>query len=340
MSVSQFSFSAIGMDADGGESFSQQQSPIQAADIPETPQLLEESSSSSLTGFSDSQLISVAGGVGDKLSLAFTLNRHDTVGIDCVAMCVNDLICSGARPLYFLHRLSVGKAHPKQVDSVISGLEQGCRLAGCAFLQGEIAETPGLYPENKYDLSGFSVGVIQRGVLPDGSSMQAGDILLGLGSSGLHTGGYSLACKVLDVSEESLNASVPELGCTLGGALLRPSRIYAGAIQCLLRHGVRVRAIRHIPGGLLEDLPALMPEGLSARIEAGSFPAPPIFGLIAQRSRLSFSEMCDRFNMGVGLVLAIPREEVGQAKDILCRAGERAYIIGSVVLGDQSVELT
>lgn len=340
MSISQYSSSNVGMETLGTETVPQRREDAQASAAAAPKAFQGLFSSDDWAGLPDSQLVSVAGGVGDKLNLAFTLDKHDTVGIDCVAMCVNDLICSGARPLYFLHRLSMGKAHPEQVDSLVSGLTKGCRLAGCAFLGGDTAQTTGLYGGNQYDLSGFSVGIAPREGLPDGSSLRAGDILLGLGSSGLHTGGYSLACKVLDVSAEALDASVPELGGTLGEALLQPSRIYALAVQCLLRQGVHIRAIRHISGGLLEDMPGMMPQGLTARVEGGSFPVPPIFGHIAEQGHISWKEMCIRFNMGVGLVLAIPREEVGQAKDLLCRAGERAYIIGSVVPGDGGVELT
>lgn len=295
--------------------------------------------SSPLTEYPDGLLVSASGGVGDKLSLAFAMDRHDTVGIDCVAMCVNELLCSGARPLYFLPRLCMGKASSDLTDSILSGLEKGCRLAGCALLGSQTTEASCLYPEGKYDLAGFSVGVTAPNQMPDGSSMQAGDILLGLGSSGLHTGGYALACQLLDLSKESLDTAVPELGCTLGEALLRPSRIYSGAVQCLLHHGVHVRAIRHISGGLLEHLPDMMPQGLTARIESGSFPVPPILELIAQESRLTFPDLCSAFNMGVGLVLTVPRQEVGHAKNILCRAGERAYIIGSVVSGETGAEL-
>lgn len=293
-----------------------------------------------LTGMKKPVLVSGTDGVGTKLKLAFVMDKHDTVGIDCVAMCVNDIVCSGAAPLFFLDYLAVGKNIPARVESIVSGVVEGCRQAGCALIGGETAEMPGFYPENEYDLAGFSVGIADRDNMLDGASLQEGDLLIGLGSSGVHSNGFSLVRKVLGEDAKTLNTHVNELGCTLGEALLKPTRIYVKAVQCLIKHGVHLRAISHITGGgLYENIPRMMKPGLTARIETSSFPVPPIFDIIAKTGSISRHDMYNTFNMGVGLVLALPREEIGLAKEILCRAEERAYIIGSIVKGDAGVEL-
>ena len=294
-----------------------------------------------LTGIKKPVLVSGTDGVGTKLKLAFLMDKHDTVGIDCVAMCVNDIVCSGAKPLFFLDYLAVGKNIPSRIESIVSGVVEGCRQAGCALVGGETAEMPGFYPEDEYDLAGFSVGLADQDNMLDGSSMEEGDILIGLGSSGVHSNGFSLVRKVLGIdSRARLEEQVSELGCTLGEELLKPTRIYVRAVQCLLTHGVHVRAVSHITGGgLYENVPRMMKPGLTARIETASFPVPPIFGLIAREGGIPRRDMYNTFNMGVGLVLAIPKDEVGAVKNLLCRAGERAYVIGSVVKGDAGVEL-
>ena len=293
-----------------------------------------------LTGLKKPVLVSGTDGVGTKLKLAFLMDKHDTVGIDCVAMCVNDIVCSGARPLFFLDYLAVGKNLPERVEAIVSGVVEGCRQAGCALIGGETAEMPGFYPENEYDLAGFAVGLADQEKMLDGSTMEAGDLLLGLGSSGVHSNGFSLVRKALNINEAKLAQSIPELGCTLGEELLKPTRIYVKAVECLLHHGIHVRAVSHITGGgLYENVPRMMKPGLTARIEISSYPVPAIFGIIAKEGHIPERDMYNTFNMGVGLVLAIPRQEVGRAKEVLCRAGERAYIIGSVVQGEAGVEL-
>ena len=293
-----------------------------------------------LTGLKKPVLVSGTDGVGTKLKLAFLMDKHDTVGIDCVAMCVNDIVCSGARPLFFLDYLAVGKNLPERVEAIVSGVVEGCRQADCALIGGETAEMPGFYPENEYDLAGFAVGLADQEKMLDGSTMEAGDLLLGLGSSGVHSNGFSLVRKALNINEAKLAQSIPELGCTLGEELLKPTRIYVKAVECLLHHGIHVRAISHITGGgLYENVPRMMKPGLTARIEISSYPVPAIFGIIAKEGHIPERDMYNTFNMGVGLVLAIPRQEVGRAKEVLCRAGERAYIIGSVVQGEAGVEL-
>ncbi len=293
-----------------------------------------------VSGMKKPVLVSGTDGVGTKLKIAFLMDKHDTVGIDCVAMCVNDIVCSGAAPLFFLDYLAVGKNVPARIEAIVSGVVEGCRQAGCALVGGETAEMPGFYPEEEYDLAGFSVGLADQEDMLDGSAMREGDILIGLGSSGVHSNGFSLVRKVLGVTKEKLETPVPELGCTLGEELLKPTRIYVKAVQCLMKHGVHLRAISHITGGgLYENVPRMMKEGLTARIETSSFPVPPIFELIAKEGNIPARDMYNTFNMGLGLVFAIPKEEVGLVKDLLCRAGERAYVIGDVVKGGAGVEL-
>ena len=295
-----------------------------------------------LAGMKKPVLVSGTDGVGTKLKLAFLMDKHDTVGIDCVAMCVNDIICSGAMPLFFLDYLAVGKNKPERIEAIVSGVTEGCRHAGCALIGGETAEMPGFYPEDEYDLAGFAVGIADQEQMIDGSTLQEGDLLIGLASSGVHSNGFSLVRKIfgIDSSGARLTEKIPELGTTLGEALLRPTRIYVKAIKCLLNQGVHVKAISHITGGgLYENVPRMMKQGLTARITISDFPVSPLFELIAKEGHIPPRDMYNTFNMGLGMVLAIPKEEVGQAKGILTRAGERAYIIGSVVKGDAGVEL-
>ena len=285
-------------------------------------------------------LVSGTDGVGTKLKIAFLMDRHDTVGIDCVAMCVNDIVCSGAKPLFFLDYLAVGKNIPERIEAIVSGVTEGCRQAGCALIGGETAEMPGFYPADEYDLAGFSVGIADQARMLDGSAMEEGDLLIGLSSSGVHSNGFSLVRKVLGVDRETLSAHIPELGCTLGEELIKPTRIYVKTVLGLLERGVRIRAVSHITGGgLYENVPRMMKEGLTARIQKGSFPVPPIFDLIAKRGNIPERDMYNTFNMGVGLVIAIPKDQVGEAKDILVAMGEHAYVIGSVVKGGDGVEL-
>ena len=294
-----------------------------------------------LSGMKKPVLVSGTDGVGTKLRLAQLMDRHDTIGIDCVAMCVNDIICGGASPLFFLDYIACGRNRPGRIADIVSGITEGCRRAGCALVGGETAEHPGLMAEDDYDVAGFSVGLVDEEKIIDGRDLAAGDVLIGLGSSGVHSNGFSLVRKVLDVEHTDLRAPVDELGGkSLGETLLTPTRIYVKAVQCLLKNGVHIRAISHITGGgLYENVPRMMKEGLTAQIETASFPVPPIFDLIAKRGDIPMRDMYNTFNMGVGLILAVPKEEVGQAKELLCRAQERAYVIGSVVSGEAGVEL-
>lgn len=294
-----------------------------------------------LSGISNPVLVSGTDGVGTKLKIAFLMDKHDTVGIDCVAMCVNDIVCSGAMPLFFLDYLAVGKNVPSRIEAIVSGVTEGCRQAGCALIGGETAEMPGFYPEDEYDLAGFSVGLADKDKMLDGSSLQEGDLLIGLGSSGVHSNGFSLVRKVLHIdSRKALDIHVSELGCTMGEELLKPTRIYVRAVRCLLQHGVQVKAVSHITGGgLYENVPRMMKEGLTAQIQKASFPVPPIFEIIQRSGDIPERDMYNTFNMGIGLVIAIPKDQVGHALDILAKAGERSYVVGTVVKGDAGVEL-
>ena len=294
-----------------------------------------------VSGMKKPVLVSGTDGVGTKLRLAQLMNKHDTIGIDCVAMCVNDIICGGAAPLFFLDYIACGKNDPARIADIVAGITEGCRQAGCALVGGETAEHPGLMAEDDYDVAGFSVGIVDEEKIIDGRDLTVGDVLIGLASSGVHSNGFSLVRKVFDVEHADLTSPMDELeGKSLGETLLTPTRIYVKSVQCLLKNGIHVKAISHITGGgLYENVPRMMKEGLTARIEAASFPVPPIFELIAKKGDIPLRDMYNTFNMGVGLILAIPKEEVGQAKEILCRSGERAYIIGSVVSGDAGVEL-
>ena len=286
-------------------------------------------------------LVSGTDGVGTKLKLAFLMDKHDTVGIDCVAMCVNDIICSGAMPLFFLDYLAVGKNKPERIEAIVAGVTEGCRQAGCALIGGETAEMPGFYPEEEYDLAGFSVGLVDQAKMIDGSALQEGDLLIGLGSNGVHSNGFSLVRKVLNItSRAALDIHVSQLGHTLGEELLRPTRIYVRALRCLRQQGVTVKAVSHITGGgLYENVPRMMKDGLTARIQKSAFPVPPIFEVIQRAGEIPERDMYNTFNMGIGLVIAIPNEEVGAVLDVLTRAGEQAYVIGSVVKGDDGVIL-
>ena len=293
-----------------------------------------------LTGMKEPVLVSGTDGVGTKLKIAFLMDKHDTVGIDCVAMCVNDIVCGGASPLFFLDYIACGKNDPVRIAQIVSGVTEGCRQAGCALVGGETAEMPGFYPVDEYDLAGFSVGIVDKSRILDGSSMEEGDLLIGLGSSGVHSNGFSLVRKVLGVDRKVLSTYSAELGCTIGEELLKPTRIYVKAVKALLQGGVALRAVSHITGGgLYENVPRMMKAGLTARIKVSSVPVPPIFDLIAKEGNIPERDMYNTFNMGVGMILAVPQDRGGPAVDLPSRIGERAYVVGSVVKGDAGVEL-
>ncbi len=293
-----------------------------------------------LSGMKKPVFVSGTDGVGTKLKIAFLLDKHDTVGIDCVAMCVNDIVCGGASPLFFLDYIACGKNDPARIADIVSGITEGCRQAGCALVGGETAEMPGFYPVDEYDLAGFSVGLVDEEKIIDGSTMEEGDILIGLASNGVHSNGFSLVRKVLGVNKEVLGTYSSELGCTIGEELIKPTRIYVKAVKTLLDGNIHIRAISHITGGgLYENVPRMMKAGLTARIQISSVPVPPIFSLIAREGGIPQRDMYNTFNMGVGMIIAIPKEQVGAAVELLTLNGERAYVIGTVVKGDDGVEL-
>ena len=294
-----------------------------------------------LAGMKKPVLVSGTDGVGTKLKLAFLMDKHDTVGIDCVAMCVNDIVCGGAAPMFFLDYIACGKNHPARIADIVSGITEGCRQAECALVGGETAEMPGFYPVDEYDLAGFSVGIVDEEKIIDGKKLAAGDVLVGLASSGVHSNGFSLVRKVLDVEHADLKTPRKDLnGKSLGEALLAPTRIYVKAVKALLKAGVDVHAVSHITGGgFYENVPRMMTEELTARIDLSTFPRLPIFDLIQKTGGIPERDMYNTFNMGIGMILALPAAQAGLALSVLKEAGETAYQIGEVVSGEAGVEL-
>ena len=294
-----------------------------------------------LAGMKKPVLVSGTDGVGTKLKLAFLMDKHDTVGIDCVAMCVNDIVCGGAAPMFFLDYIACGKNHPARIADIVSGITEGCRQAECALVGGETAEMPGFYPVDEYDLAGFSVGIVDEEKIIDGKKLAAGDVLVGLASSGVHSNGFSLVRKVLDVEHADLKTPREDLnGKSLGEALLAPTRIYVKAVKALLKAGVDVHAVSHITGGgFYENVPRMMTDGLTARIGLSTFPRLPIFDLIQKTGGIPERDMYNTFNMGIGMILALPAAQAVLALSVLKEAGETAYQIGEVVAGEAGVEL-
>lgn len=286
-------------------------------------------------------LVSGTDGVGTKLKMAFIADRHDTVGIDAVAMCVNDVVCSGAKPLFFLDYVAVGKNIPSKVASIVKGVADGCVQAGCALIGGETAEMPGFYPEDEYDLAGFTVGIVDKKNIIDGTKLAPGDALIGIASAGVHSNGFSLVRKVFGVNShpETLSQYVDSLGDTLLNTLLTPTRIYVKSALKLIEE-CDVRAISHITGGgFYENIPRMLPESMKAVIKKNSFPVLPIFKLIAETGAIPERDMFNTFNMGIGMIAAVPAAEAEKAVKVLESMGERAYVIGSVEEGANGVEL-
>jgi len=294
-----------------------------------------------MAGMKKPVLVSGTDGVGTKLKIAFLMDKHDTVGIDCVAMCVNDIICGGAAPMFFLDYIACGKNDPERIAQIVAGITEGCRQAECALVGGETAEMPGFYPVDEYDLAGFSVGIADEEKIIDGKKLAQGDVLIGLASTGVHSNGFSLVRKVLDVEHADLKTPLDELGGkSLGEALLAPTRIYVKAVKALLRAGVDIHAVSHITGGgFYENVPRMMTEGLTARIHLDTFPRLPIFDLIQKKGNIPDRDMYNTFNMGLGMILAVPAPQAAQAMEVLESAGERAYQVGSVADGADGVEL-
>ena len=285
-------------------------------------------------------LVSGTDGVGTKLKLAFLLNKHDTIGIDCVAMCVNDIICCGAKPLFFLDYIACGKNVPERIAEIVGGVAEGCVQSGCALIGGETAEHPGMMPEEEYDLAGFAVGVVDKKKLLDNSAVTEGDVILALPSSGVHSNGFSLVRKVFDVDHADLTSPCAELGgASIGQTLLTPTRIYVKPMLALMEE-VTVKAVSHITGGgFYENIPRSIPRGYTARIERAAIRVLPIFDLIAKRGNIPERDMFNTYNMGVGMSLVVARQDADRAMDILRRHGEDAYVIGQIVRGDEGVVL-
>ncbi len=290
-----------------------------------------------LTGMQKPVLVSGTDGVGTKLKLAFLMDKHDTVGIDCVAMCVNDIICAGAKPLVFLDYIAVGRNYPEKVASIVAGVAEGCVQAGCALVGGETAEMPGFYPEDEYDLAGFAVGAVDKSKILDMNTIQAGDAIIGLASSGVHSNGFSLVRKVFDLEHADLGAYADRLGKPLGEVLLTPTKIYVKPILRLLNK-VQVKSISHITGGgFYENIPRAIPDGFDAVIDRQAVEVLPIFRLIQEVGGISERDMFNTFNMGVGMCVIVPREQAAQAVEILRACGEQARVIGEVQAGEHTV---
>lgn len=291
-----------------------------------------------MTGIANPVLVSGTDGVGTKLKIAFLMDKHDTVGIDCVAMCVNDVACSGAKPLFFLDYVAVGKNIPEKVEQIVKGVAEGCVQAGCALVGGETAEMPGFYPVDEYDLAGFCVGMGDRDKLVDGKNLRAGDVLIGVESSGLHSNGFSLVRKVFRISEERLNLHMNDLGKTLGEELLTPTKIYVKPLLELMSK-VDVHAISHITGGgFYENIPRMIEGDLTAVIEKSKVPVKPIFKII-QNEGIPERDMFNTFNMGIGLCIAVAPDKADEAVRILESCGEKAHIIGEMKQGEKGIEI-
>lgn len=284
-------------------------------------------------------LVSGTDGVGTKLKIAFLMDKHDTIGIDAVAMCVNDIICGGAEPLFFLDYIALGKNRPEKVAQIVKGVSEGCIMSGCSLIGGETAEMPGFYPENEYDIAGFAVGVVDKKKIINGKSITEGDKLIGLASSGLHSNGYSLVRKLLNPSGDNIHRYVEQCGSSLGEELLKPTRIYVKTIM-QLKEKFLLKGISHITGGgFIENIPRMIPEGLRLKINLGTWPVPPVFGLLKKIGELSVNSIYNTFNMGIGMVIAVDSGIAGDVLKYLNTLGEKAYIIGEVIKGEAGVDL-
>lgn len=285
-------------------------------------------------------LVSGTDGVGTKLKLAFLMDRHDTVGIDCVAMCVNDIACAGAQPLFFLDYIACGKNYPEKIEQIVSGVAEGCRQAGAALIGGETAEMPGFYPQDEYDLAGFAVGVADEKDIITGKDLKKNDLLIGLASTGVHSNGFSLVRKVFPMNKESLDTYYPELGRTLGESLAEPTKIYVSALKQIKDAGAVIKACSHITGGgFYENVPRMLPDGVHAVIKKDSYEVPAIFGLLARTGNIEEKMMYNTYNMGIGMVLGIDAADADKVIAAAGRAGTQAYIIGEVTEGEKGVTI-
>lgn len=285
-------------------------------------------------------LVSGTDGVGTKLKLAFIMDKHDTVGVDCVAMCVNDIACAGGEPLFFLDYIACGKNYPEKIAEIVKGVAAGCEQSNAALIGGETAEMPGFYPEDEYDLAGFAVGVVDEKDLITGKELKDGDVLVGMASSGVHSNGFSLVRKVFDMTKESLDTYYDELGKTLGEALIAPTKIYVKALRSVKEAGVRIKGCSHITGGgFYENVPRMLKDGVCAVIEKDSYPIPPIFTLMAKKGEIDAKMMYNTYNMGIGMVMAVDEADVEKTMEAVKAAGETPYVIGRIEAGDKDVKL-
>lgn len=297
----------------------------------------------SMNAFKDMEkptLVSGTDGVGTKLKLAFLMDKHNTVGIDCVAMCVNDIACAGGEPLFFLDYIACGKNFPEKIAEIVGGVADGCKQAGAALIGGETAEMPGFYPEDEYDLAGFAVGVVDEKNLITGKDLKAGDVLIGMASSGVHSNGFSLVRKVFEMTKESLDTYYDELGGTLGETLIAPTRIYVKALKSVKDSGVTIKACSHVTGGgFYENIPRMLPDGVRAVIKKDSYEVPAIFKLLAEKGSIEEEMMYNTYNMGIGMVLAVDPSKVDTAMKAIREAGEIPYVIGYTEAGEKGVTL-
>jgi len=297
----------------------------------------------SLKNFMDMEeptLVSGTDGVGTKLKLAFLLDKHDTIGIDCVAMCVNDIACAGGEPLFFLDYIACGKNEPEKIAQIVKGVAEGCQMSDAALIGGETAEMPGFYPVDEYDLAGFAVGIVDKKNIIDGSAIAAGDTIIGIASSGIHSNGYSLVRRVFPMREENMKEYVESLGCTLGEALITPTKIYVKALKSVKASGVTIKGCSHITGGgFYENIPRMLHDGVRAEIKKDSYPILPIFKLLQESGGIAEEMMYNTYNMGIGMMLVVDKADEEKTLKALEAAGEKAYVVGKIVEGDKGVTL-
>lgn len=285
-------------------------------------------------------LVSGTDGVGTKLKLAFILDKHDTVGIDCVAMCVNDIACAGGEPLFFLDYIACGKNVPEKIATIVSGVAEGCKQSDAALIGGETAEMPGFYPEDEYDLAGFAVGVVDEKDLITGKELKDGDVLIGIASSGVHSNGFSLVRKVFKMDKDTLDTYHEELGTTLGEALIAPTKIYVKALRGIKESGVKIKGCSHITGGgFYENIPRMLCDGVRAVVEKDSYPVPPIFRMMAREGEIAEEMMYNTYNMGLGMIVAVDKDDVEKTVAAIKAAGEDAYVVGHIEAGEKGVTL-
>lgn len=297
----------------------------------------------SLAGFKDMKeptLVSGTDGVGTKLKLAFILDKHDTIGIDCVAMCVNDIACAGGEPLFFLDYIACGKNEPEKIATIVSGVANGCKQAGAALIGGETAEMPGFYPVDEYDLAGFAVGIVDKKKLITGQDVKEGDVIIGIASSGIHSNGYSLVRNVFNMKREVLDHYYECLGTTLGESLLTPTKIYVDALKTVKQGNVTIKACSHITGGgFYENIPRMLPEGVSAVIHKESYEVPSIFKMLSKDGNVEEQVMYNTFNMGIGMMVIVDKTKVDETLRLIQLSGEKAYVVGEIVAGEKGVRL-